>query len=116
MASTFIDAVARLNPHWGQQPGSRGLPLLVLLKRFPGRLSNASLNHYASALLSLFSWARKRGDVTGENPFSEQSRKATDAGWEAYSPKELRTLLAGIEGQMREITLTPLKHLNFGTY
>lgn len=108
MASTFIDTVQRLDPHWGQQSGIRGLPLSALLKRFPGQLTNASLNHYSSALMGLFSWARKRGDVIGENPFSEQSRKATDAAWAPYTMKELKTLLSGLDGAMREIVLVAL--------
>jgi integrase len=108
MAANFLDTVAKLHPKWGQRPGSQELPLAELLKRFPGQLSNATLNHYASALKTLFDWARKRGAIKGENPFSEQSRKAGDAGWEPYSPKELKTLLSGLSGQMGEIVLMAL--------
>jgi integrase len=97
-AAGFLDTVAKLDPKWGQTPKSKGLPLNALLAQFgrgKGQLSNAALNHYASALKSLFDWARKRGDFEGENPFAEQSRKLADprkAGWSPYAVDELNKL------------------------
>jgi hypothetical protein len=70
-AARFIDTVAKLDPHWGQQSGSRGLPLVALLKRFPGRLSPATLNHYVSALNTLFDWARRNVSTILRQPSVE---------------------------------------------
>jgi len=95
MASSFLDTVATLDPKWGQSPKSTDLPLSELLKRYgggEGQLSNATLNHYVSALKSLFDWARKRGDFERDNPFAEQSRKAGDNKWLPYTMAELATL------------------------
>jgi integrase len=108
MAANFLDTVAKLHPKWGQQPGTKDMPLAELLKRFPGRLSNASLNHYASALKTLFDWARKRGAIKGDNPFSEQSRKAGEEGYLPYTTAELKKLLSGVTGMQRWVILIAL--------
>jgi integrase len=112
-ASSFLDTIARLDPTWGQHQKSRDLPLSELLKKFgqgEGQLSNAALNHYVSALKSLFDWARKRGDFERDNPFAEQSRKAGDDKWQPYTMAELATLLDAIPAgsTMRWVTLVGL--------
>ncbi len=112
-ASSFLDTIARLDPTWGQHQKSRDLPLSELLKKFgqgKGQLSNAALNHYVSALKSLFDWARKRGDFERDNPFAEQSRKAGDDKWQPYTMAELATLLDAIPAgsTMRWVTLVGL--------
>jgi len=113
IASSFLDTVAKLDPNWGQHQKSRDLPLSELLKKFgqgEAQLSNAALNHYVSALKSLFDWARKRGDFERDNPFAEQSRKAGDEKWQPYTMAELATLLDAIPSgtTMRWITLAGL--------
>jgi integrase len=110
MASGFFDTVAKLDPRWGQHAGVKEMPLKMLIKRFahgPG-LSNASLNHYVSALRSLYVWCRRRGDVTGDNPFSEQSRKVGDASWVPYERAEIKSLLAQAEDPLRWYILVGL--------
>ena len=61
-----------------------------------GKLTNRTLNPYASALSCVFKWADKRGHFDGRNPFQGQSRKEADnAGWRSYTVAELNKLLSG---------------------
>jgi integrase len=112
MASSFLDTVATLDPKWGQSPKTTDLPLSELLKRYgrgEGQLSNATLNHYVSALKSLFDWARKRGDFERDNPFAEQSRKAGDNKWLPYTMAEVATLFDAMPaGTLRWVTTVGL--------
>lgn len=78
-AAEFLDARGRLHQHYGRRPGAAKLSLAELLEKFPAGdgtgLSNKTLNRHQSALKSLFSWARKQGTVSGENPFAELARE-----------------------------------------
>ena len=105
MASSFLDTVARLDPHWGQYPKAKTLPLSALLKKFGqgnNQLSNAALNHYASSLKRLFDWAIDKGHMEGSNPFARQSREADDenSGWQPYTDKEISLLLRASKGPL----------------
>jgi integrase len=104
MASGFLDVVSKLHPGWGKHAGIGSMPLKELVRRYGQGdvgLSNNTLNHYVSALRSLYAWARKRGDVTNDNPFSEQSRRIAAAGWVPYSRAEMKSLLGVTEDPLR---------------
>jgi integrase len=104
MASGFLDTISRLDPGWGKHAGVKLMPLKDLVRKYgveKGGLSNNTLNHYVSALSALYRWCRRRGDVTGDNPFSEQSRKIGDAGWVPYERAEIKSLLAQVEDPLR---------------
>ena len=106
-ASSFLTAIAKLDPHWGRHPDAGKLPLEALLRKYPGRsnsMSNAALNHYASHLKTLFGWAMRNGDIEA-NPFAGQSRKAVSDGWSYYQDDELKALLAAATGPLRWLIL-----------
>ena len=98
-ASEFLDEAGKLDPHWGQFPQIKELSWRELQERFgagAGKLTNRTLNRYASALSCVFKWADKRGHFDGRNPFQGQSRKEADnAGWRSYTVAELNKLLSG---------------------
>jgi integrase len=111
MVSGFLDTVSRLDPGWGKHADVQSMRLKDLVRRYgveKGGLSNNTLNHYVSALRSLFVWCRRRGDVTGDNPFSEQSRKIGEAGWVPYERAETKKLLAQAEDPLRWYVLIGL--------
>jgi integrase len=111
MASGFLDTIATLHPQWGKHAGTDTMPLKELVRHYGQGdvgLSNNSLNHYTSALRSLYNWSRRRGDVQGDNPFAEQHRKIADAGWQPYTPAELKTLLRQMQDPLRWYVLIAL--------
>jgi len=98
LAADFLNAIATLHPHWGRASKAKELLLEKLLEKFGGgeeRLTNKTLNRYASALSAVFKWARKRGKFDGTNPFTEQSRTKAAKGtteWLPYTADELTKL------------------------
>jgi integrase len=113
MASGFLDTISRLDAGWGKHTGVKSMPLKDLVRRYSvekGGLSNNTLNHYVSSLRSLYVWCRRRGDVTvtGDNPFSEQSRKIADAGWVPYERAEIKKLLAHAKDPLRWYVLVAM--------
>ncbi len=99
MASEFLDEAGKLDPHWGRGPQTKNLTWKELQERSRNgqdKLTNRTLNRYASALSCVFKWADKRGHFDGRNPFQGQSRKEGDnTGWRSYTVAELNTLLSG---------------------
>jgi integrase len=116
-ASSFLETVATLDPHWGRSPDTKQLSLDELLRKFgqgPKGLSNRTINRYASAMSSLYKWARKRGHHDGANPFAEQSRpkaKKGTRGWLPYTPDELdRIFAAPLFHLDNEARIRPAEH------
>ena len=106
----FLDTIAGLHPHYGRRPGVAKLSLKELLEKFPAGdsdgLSNRTLNRHQSALKIMFKWARKRGMVDGENPFSDLSRpKGKNKEWLPFTIEELNRLFADTEFEVQ-----PSKH------
>jgi integrase len=68
-------------------------------------LSNRTVNNYATTLMTIFRNARKRGRVTGDNPFEDQKR---EPGGESYVPFEISELQKLFDSFQFEIN--PKKH------
>jgi integrase len=67
---------------------------------------NATVNQYAALLAAVFETARKRGRLTGDNPFADQKRRAEVQSYEAFTGAELTKLFASVAFEMRPKTHT----------
>jgi integrase len=118
-AHDFITKIASLDPSWGAQRGSDKMPFAKLIEAFgqgKRHLSNATINKYVHSLSALFSWAERKTNFEGRNPFQGQSRKKPDAklvGWKAYSIDELKKLFA-VRSERVELWWLPLIALYSG--
>jgi hypothetical protein len=54
------------------------------------RLSNRTLDRYATSLAGLFKWAKGQGYVAGDNPFTERPRPKAKEGAVGWCPSPLR--------------------------
>ena len=98
IAASFLNTIAKLDPHWGRSPKAKEKTLAQLMTEYgtgEGQLTNKTINRYVSSLSELFRWARKQGQFDGENPFTDQSRAKPDAGksgWLRFETEELNKL------------------------
>jgi integrase len=79
------------------------------------KVSNATLNDYATTLQSVFDSARKRGRFQGENPFDDMKRKATGGSYVPFTIDELRTLFAKLPREIAPAKHTPASALSWAT-
>jgi integrase len=114
-AAKFLDTIATLHPDYGRSPSSKGLSLSALAEKYGGKgegLTNRTLNRHNTALSSFFTWAKKAGVYTGDNPFSGQLRKAGSTGWLPMNTEELKKLVASplLAKEGRDERVKPEKH------
>ena len=57
IANGFLEKLAHLHPNWGKHRNASALSLEELLKSFPGKLSNKTINRHHLAMRGLFDWA-----------------------------------------------------------
>jgi integrase len=77
-ASDFLDVIATLDPLWGRSPATKVRAFSELMTMYGGRgagLSNRTINRYSVALSLVWKWAKKRGVIDVENPWTDQQRK-----------------------------------------
>ena len=85
----YLDALAKLKPTWGQTTAARSMTFAELRKRFaagegePG-LAAKTLNKQVVALAGVWTWAKKRDEVTGESPFTGHLRKTNGKTTKTY--------------------------------
>ena len=76
-AAKFLDQVRALDPLWGRSRHIKELSFSDIVARY-GRhdtgLSNKTINRYLSALRQVWDYAKQRGDVSGDSPFTGFSR------------------------------------------
>lgn len=79
-ATGFLDKVAKLHPDWGRHGDAKKLSLDQLLAKYPGKLSNKTINRHHIALRGIFEWAMGRKWYPKEegNPFAFKLRKKGD--------------------------------------
>ncbi len=79
MGAAFFDKLKRLDANWGRsrQTKARKLNDLLLLSDREGRrpLSDRTLFRYRLALSQLWSWAKGRDEVQGDDPFEHLAKK-----------------------------------------
>ena len=96
----FVDAVGDLNPNWGRGGGNKSLSFAEIKARHgdhPDGLANKTINRYLTALTAVWQWAKARGEVAGENPFSGQFRPVnakTMATYTHFDDTDLSLLFA----------------------
>src|SRR5262249_24055292 len=93
--------------HYGDVPlasVTRAMASDFLTAMTSGR-ANRTVNTYAMTMQCLFKSARNRGRFTGENPFSDQRRKASGEKREAFTAAEIHKLFAALPGE-----IAPRKH------
>ena len=77
--AAFFDKLKRLDANWGRsrKTKARTLDDLLLLSDREGRrpLSSRTLFRYRLALSQLWSWAKARGEVAGDDPFEHLAKK-----------------------------------------
>ena len=104
-ASEFLTKIAGLDPMWGKQRGANDMPFAKLIEKFghgERHLSNATINKYVHSLSALYSWALRKTNYDGRNPFQGQSRAKPDpkqTGWKSYTIEELNKLFASRPSQ-----------------
>ena len=76
-ATGFLDKISHLHPHWGKHAGVKDLSFDDLLKKYPGKLTNKTINRHHIALRGLFQWGIDRKYYRKEegNPFAFKLRK-----------------------------------------
>jgi integrase len=98
-ASTFLDVIATLDPHWGRSPETKKRSFADIVEKFgkhPVGLGNRTVNRYATALSQVWQWASSRGLTAGENPWSQKYRRVGEKRRTRKLPftsPELRLLL-----------------------
>ena len=99
-AANFLEEVSEFDPHWGRVRAVKDLSFAQIKRKFGGHpegLKHRTLNRYLTALSGVWKWAKQRGDVTGENPFSELHRpinKNTATHYTHFSSDDLTKLFA----------------------
>lgn len=105
-ARDFVNKIALLDPNWGNRERADNTSFAKLIETFgqgERHLSNATINKYVHSLSALFSWAERKTNYEGRNPFQGQSRAKPDpkqTGWKAYSTEELKKLFASKPAQI----------------
>lgn len=99
-AADFIFEAASLAPQWGRSPATKGRSFKELTALYGGKgrgLSNRTLNRYSRSLAKVWRWAKKRGEVSGDNPFEGLAlpeAKTQDTGYLPFSVEQLNALFA----------------------
>lgn len=99
-ASEFLDIISHLDPHWGRSPETKSRTFSQIVQQFGDHnkgLSNRTINRYATALSQVWDWAKRRGLLTTENPWTDQYRKIGEKRKTKKLPftnDELRKLLS----------------------
>lgn len=77
LAKAFLDKLATLHPDWGRHGDSKESSLEELLVKYPGKLSNKTINRHHLALRGVFDWAMdvKWYPKSEGNPFGFKLRK-----------------------------------------
>jgi len=80
-AAAFFDKGQRLIDTWGRSPKTKSRTLSELLAISEAsdrpRLTDKTLFRWMVALAQLWDWAKKRGEVSGDNPFRGLRKKPT---------------------------------------
>jgi integrase len=97
--STFFAQLRSLNPLWGRTPDAKTLKFTELVQRYGNHtagLAPKTVNRYADTLSQIWVLARRRDEVSGDNPFIGFREKikahAREKQWLPYEPDELRRL------------------------
>ena len=108
VATSFLDRIARLHPHWGRYGNTKDLSLDELLAKYPGKLTNKTINRHHIALRGLFDWAIERKWYPSEerNPFAFKLRKKGDRTKKPFTVDMLNALLEFPDPKPAEHTWT----------
>lgn len=99
-SADFISEVGNLDPQWGRSPATKQRSLRELRDLYAGKgrgLSNRTLNRYSRSLAKVWRWAKKRGEVSGDNPFEGLAlpeAKTQDTGFLPFSVDQLNAIFA----------------------
>jgi integrase len=104
-AAEFADTLRMFDPHWARSPEARRLPWAKLVERYGGQsrgLSDGTMNRHLQVLQEVWTWARKRGHCTGENPFEGFHKKLTPG-------KNVKPYIAWSDDELRQLWSPPPK-------
>ena len=119
--ASFLDEIEEFDPNWGRSPKTKERSFKELKALFhkpdgPG-LSNRTVNRYVTAISGMWDWAKKRGEVDGENPasgFFKPTNGKNSAPFQPYPPELLSKLFAPPEPKSRVLWELPLVALYSG--
>ena len=94
-AVRFLDSVALLDPKWGRYGNAKDFTFDELLAKYPGKLTNRTINRHHIALRGLFDWAIDRRYYSKEegNPFGFKLRKKGNRTKNPFTIEMLNALL-----------------------
>ena len=113
-AAKFLDQVRSLDPLWGRSRHVKELSFSDIVARFGGHadgLSNKTINRYLTALRQVWEYAKQRGDVSGDSPFTGFSRTVnakTSRTFVHFDDDDLRRLFDDPPAILAEVALVAL--------
>lgn len=100
-AAHFVDALRQMSPQWARKPEAKNMTWAQLQKEYGGQakgLADATVNRHVSTLKAFWTWAKRRGHCSGDNPFEGHQRTlkkgVNTKGYAAWTEGELANLFS----------------------